>query len=405
MWPRKTLDIGFVDLLRGLSFTFTSPARSENSNLDRRLICLSVRSGFDTLLRSLKFPPGSEILFSELTIPDMGRIASCNDLKPVGVGLDPETWSVDLSLLEDSITSKTRAIVVAHLFGRRDSLREISEIARRHKLLLFEDCAQSFRDKDDAGDYLADVSMFSFGPIKTNTCLAGATFHFRSRQLADTFAQQHEQLPQQSNRSFAKRLIRFSILKCVNRPIAYGILYRAMLLFGCDPDVTISGLARGFQGSDFLNRIRKRPSVALIRLIESRLKSFDRQRLARRSLLGRKLTSLLLPSIQTPAHSGSEADGYWVYPVLSCHPESLKLELVQNGFDATERSSLEVITNDSESRTAGADFLDRVVFLPLENGMSQTDIRRLAEIVNSHEQNWRTENVDQSAAAYAALAD
>lgn len=399
MWPRKTLDIGFFNLFRGLSYTVWSQARdssgSQKLNTDGRCTCLSVRSGFDTLLRSLNLPTGSEVLLSELTISDMERIVSANGLKPTGVGLNRESWTVDLSLLEESITPNTRAIVVAHLFGRRDSLREISKIARRHDLLLIEDCAQSFRGPCDIGDPDADVSMFSFGPIKTNTCLGGAIFHFRNPQLREEFECEHEKLPQQSNRSYAKRLAKYVILKCFNSPFVYGMLFRVLILFGCDPDLTISGLARGFAGSDFFSRIRKRPAPALVRLIESRLKRFDPQRLVQRTSLGRELTSLLSPSVEVPAHSGFERDGYWVFPVLSIHPESLKVELVQNGFDATQRSSLAVTPNRFDERTAGEEFLKEVVFLPLSNRMSKEDIEQLAEIVNSHERRWKQARLER----------
>ena len=400
MWPRKTLDIGFCDLFRGLSYaviellsrTNKRPAnRSRTSNEDGRFVCLSVRSGFDTLLRSLDFPTGSEVLFSELTIPDMQRIVSANGIQAIGVGLDPESWSIDLSLLEDVITPQTRAIVVTQLFGRRDSLSELAKIARRHGLLLIEDCAQSFRGPRDRGDPHADVSMFSFGPIKTNTCLGGAILRLRNPEIVARFSIQHQQLPTQTNAWFAKRLLKYLVLKCFNNPLAYGMLYRALAVLGRDPDATISGLARGFAGSDFLSRIRKRPSASLTRLIESRLSRDQAERRQRRCSRGRELTSLLSPAIETPAHLTSPDDaeqGYWVYPVLSRCPQSLQAELVQHDFDATRRSSLAVIANRSETKTSGADFLERVVFLPLENQMKRQDLERLAKIVNSHEQRY-----------------
>ena len=78
MWPRKTIDIGYTDLFRGLAYT--ALARQEDDDGfdsdDANFVCLSVRSGFDTLLGTVNFDPGSEVLFSELNIPDMERILS-----------------------------------------------------------------------------------------------------------------------------------------------------------------------------------------------------------------------------------------------------------------------------------------------------------------------------------------
>jgi dTDP-4-amino-4,6-dideoxygalactose transaminase len=419
MWPRKTLDIGFYDLFRGLSYAlfFVFTPRTASADLERksetlhadangRFVCLSVRSGFDTLLRSLNFPVGSEVLFSELTIADMERIASANGLKAVGIELDPESWSINASTLEESITPQTRAIVVAQLFGRRNSLEEIAGIARQYNLLLIEDCAQSFRSPLDQGDSCADVSMFSFGPIKTLTSLGGAIFHMHNRQLVEPFAEQHGKMPRQSNLTFAKRLLKYLLLKCFNHPLVFGTLYRALILFGCDPDLTISGLARGFAGHNFFERIRMRPCASLVRLIESRLCGFDAKKLRKKSSKGRELTSLLLSGIETPAHSKAaknNTDGYWVYPVLSHHPESLKAELVQHGFDATQRSSFVVIANRHGAHTVGIDFLTRVVFLPLDNQMSSRDIQSLARIVNSHEHRFIDESTQCDNSVEAAM--
>ena len=391
MWPRKTLDIGFRDLLRGLVYTILPgrPEEARASGSSHRFNCLSVRSGFDTLLRSLEFPAQSEILFSELTIPDMERIVHTNGLRAVGVGLDSNTWSLDTDLLEKSVTPKTRAIVVAHLFGRRDSLEEISKFAKRHNLLLIEDCAQSFRGPGDNGDSSAEVSMFSFGPIKTHTCLGGGVLHFRNPETASAFERLHQQLPRQPNRKFAKRLLKYALLNCFGNPLLYGMLYRALITLGCDPDLTISGLAKGFGRGDLSSKIRKRPSAALLRLIRSRMSNFTPSRPDQRAALGRELTSLLSPSIQAPADSQSDKDSYWVYPILSVHPESLKVELVKNGFDGTQRSSLVTIPSRVGQRTPGIEFLEQVVYLPLEYNMDHADIQRLAKIVNSHEQFWR----------------
>ena len=71
-------------------------------------------------------------------------------------------------------------IVVAHIFGSRSPLDEVLEVARNHDLLVVEDCAQAFMGMQYMGEHRADVSMFSFGTIKTATSFGGAIVHVKN---------------------------------------------------------------------------------------------------------------------------------------------------------------------------------------------------------------------------------
>ena len=100
---------------------------------------------------------------SAITHPDMVRIVEAHDLRPIPVDIDCDTLACRIDVLERALTPKTRLLVVAHLFGGRMSLAPLADVTRRDGLLLVEDCAQAFRGPADAGDALADVSLFSFG--------------------------------------------------------------------------------------------------------------------------------------------------------------------------------------------------------------------------------------------------
>ena len=102
-----------------------------------------MRSAFELLLDALALDEGSEILLSAITHPDMARIVSRHGLVPVPVDLDLETLQPRGELLERAVTERTRALVVAHLFGARVDLDEAIAFSRRHGLLLIEDCAQT----------------------------------------------------------------------------------------------------------------------------------------------------------------------------------------------------------------------------------------------------------------------
>lgn len=108
--------------------------------------CVGVASGLDALtisLKSLDLPEDSEVI-----VPSNTYIATIlsivhNGLKPVLVEPDINTYNIDPSKIEEKITSKTRAIMVVHLYGKCCKMDSIIEIANKYKLSIIEDCAQS----------------------------------------------------------------------------------------------------------------------------------------------------------------------------------------------------------------------------------------------------------------------
>src|SRR5690606_31664613 len=121
--------------------------------------------------------------FSALNIKGMIKIVDRQGLTPVPIDLDIEHMAPRLELIERAITPATRAIVVAHLFGTRLDLAPLAAIARRRGIMLIEDCAQAFDGSRYRGHPEADVSMFSFGPLKTATALGGAILRVRDPAL------------------------------------------------------------------------------------------------------------------------------------------------------------------------------------------------------------------------------
>src|SRR5437764_3224007 len=184
--PRLVLDVSVRDLLFALRACLRPRPGSEARVLDawngrdECLVCLSVRSGLDLLLQALELETGDEVALSAVTHPDIARIVEAHGLRALPVDLDLDTLAPRPDLLEHAVTLRTRMLVVAHLFGTRVDLAPLRDAARRHGLLLVEDCAQSFRGPGDAGDPLADVSLFSFGAIKTASAVAGAIIRVRA---------------------------------------------------------------------------------------------------------------------------------------------------------------------------------------------------------------------------------
>lgn len=123
----------------------------------------------------------------EVIVPANTYIASIlsvtdNGLVPVFVEPDPETFNLDTSLLEASISPRTRAILTVHLYGRACYDAAMAEAARRHNLIIVEDNAQAIGAEADyaspRGTYttgsLGDAAAFSFYPTKNIGALGDA---------------------------------------------------------------------------------------------------------------------------------------------------------------------------------------------------------------------------------------
>jgi dTDP-4-amino-4,6-dideoxygalactose transaminase len=87
---------------------------------------------------------------------------------PVFVDVDPVSYTIDVTQIEQAITPRTKAILPVHLYGQPADMQPIMEIARRHGLVVIEDAAQAHRAeyKGQRIGSIGDIGCFSFYPGK-----------------------------------------------------------------------------------------------------------------------------------------------------------------------------------------------------------------------------------------------
>jgi len=349
--------------------------------------CASVRSGFELLLEALALEPDSEVLVSAVTHPDMPRILERHNLVPVPVDIDPATLAPSTAELEAAITKRTRAVLVAHLFGGRVDLKPIAAVARANGLLLVEDCAQSLRHAGDQGDGVADVSMFSFGSIKTCAALGGGLLYVRDRGLRELMRELHARWPRQSRREYAARVLRFVPLCALQQPIAYGAFVRAGAVAGVDTDRLVNGAVHALRppsadhAGEFDGWLRRRPSAPLLALLRHRLRSFDEDRLARRAARGEQLARGLPSRLPHPGTAAVDRT-HWVFPVLPENPDAFIRELRRAGFDAT-KATTSIVAVGSPPPPRAAELMERVVFVPAYPELPPPAFDRLRHVVEA----------------------
>lgn len=116
----------------------------------------------------------------EVIVPTFTYIASANPIAQVGAipvfcDSNADTWQMSPEDVEAKITSKTKAIMVAHLYGHPCDMKKIMTIAKKHNLFVIEDCAEAIGTKFDnkyVGSF-GDIACFSFFGNKTITCGEG----------------------------------------------------------------------------------------------------------------------------------------------------------------------------------------------------------------------------------------
>jgi dTDP-4-amino-4,6-dideoxygalactose transaminase len=132
---------------------------------------IGVASGTDALeiaLRACDIGAGDEVITTTHTAVATVAAIELAGARPVLVDIEPGTWLMDHEQIERKITARTKAIVVVHLYGQPADLDRITEVARRHRLRLIEDCAQAhgatFRGRRTGA--WGDFGCFSFYPTK-----------------------------------------------------------------------------------------------------------------------------------------------------------------------------------------------------------------------------------------------
>jgi dTDP-4-amino-4,6-dideoxygalactose transaminase len=205
--------------------------------------------------------------------------------------------------------------------------------------LVIEDCAQAYVGNRYHGHPGADVSMFSFGPIKTNTALGGGVMVVRDDGLRRRMHEAHRRWPINGRWSFAKRVFKYASVRFISSRWVAGAIATVARWLGTDHDVLATKMARGFPGPRFFEKIRQQPSSPLIRLLASKLQSFDPAFIERRARRGMAITEQLASRVDVVGSQMLEPT-YWVYPILVEQRDALVRKLWQLGFDATTRSSL-----------------------------------------------------------------
>lgn len=382
--PRLRLDIGWRDLAAALARPNGDGAgdaraaiaalwQEKDAGRHARAF-LSVRTAFDATLQALDLKSGDEIVMSAVNIESMADIVRAHGVKIVPVDIDLRTLSPSVEAVRAAVTPRTRAILIAHLFGARVALAPYASL-RGARTLLVEDCAQAWGG-GFRGSPEADLSLFSFGPIKRRTALGGAVAVFRDAELANLAAAIEARYPAMSEQWFLKRLAKYMGLKLASAPLAYGLVLRAIQAATGDAERVIGGVARGFPGGDILKHIRARPPARLLALLHRRIAegADDSARIAAcRELLERLPAEMSVLGADAPSHH------FWLTPILVDRPNEAAQALRAHGYDATRgATSLRRLGDNTPNAHR---LIEHVLYLPAPWELSADERVAVARLI------------------------
>src|SRR5262249_23432164 len=154
---------------------------------------IGLSSGTDALLAALMAigtRPGDEVITTTYSFFATAGVISRLGARPVFVDIDPKTFNLDGSAINEKISSRTKAIMPVHLFGQCAGMNPVLEIAKEKGITVIEDAAQAIGARDNNGRQagtMGHIGCFSFFPSKNLGAFGDAGMVITNNEkLADT---------------------------------------------------------------------------------------------------------------------------------------------------------------------------------------------------------------------------
>lgn len=393
------------DLSRGGKAQQLEEAFRQRFNVSSALILPHARTALYCILRSLDLKDGDEVLMPPLTIADMVNSIHAAGLRPVFVDIELDTCCIDADKIEQSITPRSKVLLVTYLFGLVPNVAKIRDVARKHGLILIEDCSQCLDgvyDGQPVGTF-GEAAFFSLTNFKVCSSLFGGMVITNNEGFAERLRclRETDMLPAKPS------ILRAHIIKNMIYTFAFSkfmfsyFTYFVVLgLEKLDPRITY----RLYSGNikvllkDFENTLVSQfPSNYLLDYTDAQayvgLASLSRaaKSAAARKRNGDLLISLLKdnPNLKIPTTADNTVNVYWRFPVLTKDLDGLKKCLLEHGIDSSPTylclCSKEPAFKPYHRQLPNAERLKKeVLIVEVHEGVREKDIRHMASVINQY---------------------
>lgn len=349
------------------------------------------RMAFYYILRSLDFPPGTEILFPALTfwvVPEMARRAG---LTPVFVDVDPHSFNLDPSLIEAAITERTRAIVPTHLYGQTCDMSALMRIAEKRNLVVIEDCAQAAgaRYRGRRVGTFGQAAFFSFQMLKgINTYGGGMAVTDDAKLGARVRALSEAELPP-TTAELIKRLAGGVAVRSLVSPRGFawwGFPIGAALSIVSDTDLSKYFWEKIRPLDNFPEAYRRRFSnvqaILGLRAL-NKVDEFNERSQGHAEIYTRGLADCV--AIETPRVLDNAEHVYYQYCVYVSDPNLAKRRAIRRRVDF-ETTHVDVCSSlplfqEFAAHCEGAEKTAEALQLPVYSRLRTSDVERVLRVV------------------------
>ena len=164
--------LGKTQFILGPNVQAFEKETADHLGVKHALTCASGTDALHLALLAAGIGEGDEVITTSFTFIATAEAIRYVGAIPVYVDIKADTLNIDADLIEAAITDKTRAIIPVHIFGQPADMNKIMPIAKKHNLLVIEDCAQSYGAKigDKVTGGIGLVGCHSFFPSKNLGC-------------------------------------------------------------------------------------------------------------------------------------------------------------------------------------------------------------------------------------------
>ncbi len=313
---------------------------------------IGVANGLDALILIIRaykelglFNDGDEIIVPSNTYIASILAISANNLIPILVEPDIETYNINPKLIEEKISPKTKAILPVHLYGQLFNINAILVIAKKHNLKVIEDCAQAHGatafNGIKAGNF-GDAAGFSFYPGKNLGALGDAgAITTNNDELATTL--------------------------------------RTLLNYGSQ--VKYQNLYKG---------INSRLDELQAALLGVKLKALDQETAVKRSIANRYINEINNPEITLPKVELQRAHVWHLFVIRINDRENLQQYLTNNGIQTVIHYPIPPHKQQAYkelkhlSLPVSEKIHNEVLSLPLSQVMTRDEVDFVIKIINNY---------------------
>lgn len=180
-YAKEAIESGWISS-KGEFIERFEKAWADYNNMDYGVVCSSGTNAIFLALRALGIKEGDEVIVPDFTMVATAWAVSYLGAKPVFVDCN-DNLLIDVNLIEQKITSKTKAIIPVHIYGRQCDMDSILDIAKRHNLYVVEDSAEAHGIKPKG-----DIACFSLFGNKIITTGEGGICLTNNKDFAEKIA-------------------------------------------------------------------------------------------------------------------------------------------------------------------------------------------------------------------------